>query len=444
MPEARTATLTAPATQGYGARPMAAARTRCLAALALSLAACAPVERPPGPLDRFTFPTGLAIEGGHLVVVSSNFDLNYEDDKGGSVLTVDPDAWHADDKVFLGALRMPSFGGAVAIATPAACGIPSTQALVANRLSGVLYRLALGSDGSLACGEGCEVEVSDPGDGFPFGIALACRPGRPLAYVGLLSSNDHNSHLREVRLDEEPPVVGRGIVLSGGGGIRSLAYDPSLDRLLFVTTGVNAGNTTAARVGWMDLSTGCSLRDENCLAGTFSVALSGAEMRSVAIATPRPGLPERLFVGARIVDPGAYLLGVRIDVGGVLLVVDLEEQPNGFLAATIVRQVPMARGLSEVLVLPPRAGRGDVVAVTATDDGEVWFYDDEIGAVTGLIGRGQDGVPLVGDRPYGLAAEPRGGDVRLFVGAFGGGFVTVLDLDPDDPGTPLDTWRIGG
>jgi hypothetical protein len=419
---------------------MSAARPRHLAALALALAACSPVERPPAPLDRFTFPTGMALQDGHLLVVSSNLDLTYEDDKGGSVLSVDPESWLAGDRSFAGGLRIPSFGGELAVADPSVCGLGAPQVLVTNRLSGMLYRMGLGAQGSLSCGAECEVPIAEPGDGFPYAVAVVCRPGRPpLAYVGLLSSRDRSARMSEVRLDTTPPQVATGVVLANGGGVRAIAYDADQERLLFVTTG--------ASVGWIDLSSGCSLEEAGtCAAATFAVSddLPGAETRALAVASVRPGRPERLYVGVRIIDPDAARVGVRIEVSGMLLVIDLEEGRSGFPVARVVRQVPMARGLSSVVVLPPRAGRGDVVAVSATDDGELWFYDDEIGAVTGVIGRTSSGAAVAGEGAYGLLAEDRGAEVRLYVGAYRGGFVTAMDLDPDDPAAARVIGRIGG
>ena len=67
--------------------PLHLRTTILAAALAAALSACGP---PPSaesaPLDRFSSPIALALSGGDLLVVSSNFDLAYDLDDGGSVI----------------------------------------------------------------------------------------------------------------------------------------------------------------------------------------------------------------------------------------------------------------------------------------------------------------------------------------------------------------------
>jgi hypothetical protein len=72
--------------------------------------------------------------------------------------------------------------------------------------------------------------------------------------------------------------------------------------------------------------------------------------------------------------------------------------------------------------------------------------------VTGVIGRGKDGVPLVGRGPFSMSSEDRGGGVvRIFLTAFNEDVVTVVDVtDLDDPDPLTDppgvavVGRIGG
>jgi hypothetical protein len=441
---------------------MPVARLPLLAASALALAsACTPVALPAAPLDRFHYPTGLALAGGHLLVVSSNFDLSYEDDVGGSVLSVDPQAWLDGSPGFAGGLNIPSFGGPMLVADATACQLDQTEALVASRLSGELYRIRVASDGGLSCGDGCAVPLADPGEGDPMAVAVSCVADRPKrAFVGWRRgrlgtqcdpsalSSDVCAIVSEVRLDVPGSRVNTGPILYNGGTIQALHYDATTDLLFFATTG--------SRVGWVDLSSGCVLgsRTSECTKQSLdlSIVARGAAARNVTLSTPVDGRPRRLYALVRLLDPTSAAAGIEVQLGGALIVLELEASSTGSLGAQVVRTVPLTTGVSDVLVLPPRAGRRDLLAITAVDDGEIWFYDDEVGAVTGVIGRGPDGVPVVGRGPFALAAEERpGAGVRLYVTAFNDSVVTVLDLtDLDDPDPLTDppgvavVGRIGG
>ena len=422
-----------------------------LAVSALALAAaCTPVERPSAPLDAFAFPTGIGLSDGHLLVVSSNADLTYEDDKGGSLLSLDPDASLANEApAFTGGIRIPSFGGTLVVADPVACGLPSgPEALFASRLSGDLYRVPVGANGSLTCGQGCTVNLAKPGEGDPLSVTLACVDGRPKrAFVGWrrsrvgtscdpnASSTETCAIISEVTLDGAVSRVSTGPVVFNAGSIQAVQYDATTDLLFFATSG--------SHVGWIDLSTGCGLAPTDLQCSRQAIDLGqvarGAAARNVALATPVPGVPRRLYALARLLDPNAASVGIEVQIGGALIVLDLELNSLGTITARPIRTVPLTTGVSEMLVLP-RAGKRDVVAITAVDDGEIWFYDDELGAVTGVLARGPDGVPLAGLGPFAMASEDRGGGVvRLYVTAFHGNEVTVLDvLDLDDP-DPLST-----
>jgi len=442
--------LTQRAGDGYGARPMLARSHRLAVFAVLAAAACTPVERPPAPLDRFTFPTGLTLADGHLLVVSSNFDLTYEDDKGGTVMSIDTDASIAGSMAVTSAVRIPSFGGEIAVARKAACpALASDQALVPNRLSGELFRLGLGADGGLSCGADCRIPITDPGEGDPFAVEVVCRNDTAKAYVGWLrtrtgsacsasSASTTCGVISEIPLEPGGADPVNGTVLVNSGGIRKLAYRDDLGLLFFLSTG--------SRVGWIDLSGGCEIASSDTSCPAQSVELGslvvGAEVRSIGFSSP--GLPLRLYVTAKLFDPVAAASGVQNDVGGVLMVLSLRPASTGGYDARLLRTVPLGTGATELEVIP-RAGKRDLVVVSVTDDGEVWFWDDEIGAVTGVIGRDEKGRPRAGTQPYGLAFEDLGTGVRpirLYVGSFGDAVVSVWEVNPDDP-DPLATYTDG-
>jgi hypothetical protein len=152
-------------------------RAACVATAldALALAGCIGVAGNPAPVDRAVFPTGLALDpaGDRLVVVSSNFDLAYDD---GAVLLVDLAKVRAaasatpapnvtapvvvTDAV-VDAVALPSFGDAPVIDRT------GRHVLLTTRGGNLLHELVLGTDG-LSCdaaGDGGE-DVQD-GDGPP-------------------------------------------------------------------------------------------------------------------------------------------------------------------------------------------------------------------------------------------------------------------------------------
>ncbi|MFT3915705.1 MAG: hypothetical protein QM704_16795 [Anaeromyxobacteraceae bacterium] len=430
---------------GYGARPMPARPLGLLVLAALAATACTPVERPPGPLDRFTFPTGLALANDRLLVVSSNYDLTYEDDKGGSVLAVDPSASERQDGTVGGpprvtsAVRIPSFGGEVRVAGASACGLARDEALVPNRLTGELLRLGFGADGALSCGADCHIPLAGTGEGDPYSVEVVCRPGKPFAYVGWLRSRKGTqcpngissttcAVLSEVPLDgSDAPATGN--VLLNAGGVRRVRYEPQTGLLFFATTGSD--------LGWLDLSGGCSVASSDHPCPTQSIDLStsvrGLQLRSVGFSSP--GLPLRVFVTGKLYDPSLLAAGVEFDVGGVLLVLGFEPSAFGGYNVTVQRTIPIGTDAAEVAVIP-RAGQRDLVVVSATADGELWFWDDELGTISGVVARTALGTSEVGAQPYGLAFVDRKAGalpVRLYVGSFGDGVVSVVDLNPLAP-----------
>jgi hypothetical protein len=82
----------------------------------------------------------------------------------------------------------------------------------------------------------------------------------------------------------------------------------------------------------------------------------------------------------------------------------------------------------------------DLVAVSCADDGTLYLYDDESGAVARVFALDPvTGKPELGKQPFGLAEEVRSdGKVRLFVGSFDRSWVSVVRID--DPARPRNAW----
>ncbi|BDG08044.1 YncE family protein [Anaeromyxobacter paludicola] len=428
------------------------------------------------PTSQFYFPTGLSLaklSNGKtaLLVVSSNFDLNYDLNEGGTLIAVDPDAsgdTRADPNAalaILGSARIGSMGGEVVVADAQSCpgwtppsGVPPAQVLVPSRNQNALYRVTLDEDtGALACGEGCKVALDVAPDANqialadPYGVTLACRVvdgvTQQSAFVSFLRASAYDGYLTEVAL--ESPTTQTRISL-GTSFTFSSTYDAVMGRL-YVTSGFAAVGDAPIR--WVDLYS-----DDAVSAVNLYDLVRGAETRGIALSNPRAGASRLAYVALRLYDADtASSTGARPtdDVAGALAVVELTEQPYGDPSARVTRVVPLDRGSTQVKVLPARAGKGDLVAVTSPDDDSMTLYDDDTGTVVRTFALSSTGTPELGKQPFGMAVEQRpnvacaGGSApvaacdRIYVGSFDRGYVSVVELDPDHPGAARVVKRIG-
>jgi hypothetical protein len=424
-------------------------RTTLLAiAAAAALSACGePPSAESAPLDRFSSPIALGLSGGELLVVSTNFELSYGLSDGGSVIPVDVVA--SPPAMGGGGVRIPSYGGELAIADAAACGLTDRLAVVTVREGNSLYRIAVAPDGALSCGEGCRTAL--PGQfQDAFGVGVVCRPDDPAtpsanehrasAFVSFLRTPSSRGQIVEIDLESGATLSTRDV---GVGPVRSFAYD-GLTQRLFMTS-VESG--TLAPLRWLELAGTCPVgvatADGGCPIGGMDLGsfLRGAEPRGVALSNPQPGRTRRAFVTARVYNADlAASIGERpgFDVGGVLFVLDLVEGRTG-LEPRLAGLFDVGLGANEVAVLPVRAGKGDLVAVTASDDGLLWIYDDDQEALVRVFGRDpHTGIPLLGRQPFGLAVRDDGASARVFVSSFKDEFVTPVDIPLDAPWTAAD------
>ena len=463
--------MTHPRRRAYRPRPTVRAHPRSLAA-ALALAALACSSQPqtgPGPLNRLTFPSSVAVRGQDLLVVSTNFDLLYSEQEGGSVLTLSLPAGAP------GGVNIGSLGGEIAIADAAACGLPNGQtlALVPSRSTTALYRLALGADGIPTCGPGCALPLrADLAD--PYGVTVACRPGGPnRVFVSHLRTPDLVGYVTMFPLDPNPGLWQPQVQIANVGPdpTRSFAYDSDRDRVYF--TSQSTGSQALLR--WFDLENGgcrIDLPSSDLNACPLSALdlfpfVRGADLRGIALSHVIPGQPRRAYIAARVFDADvASQIGGRptTDVAGVLLVVELDDGADGRVHPRLVNWVDAGIGVSEVAVLPQRpasacaaaAGCRDLVAVTAGDAGLVSIYDDEVGDMRRVFGRVPvTGEPVLGLFPYGLAvaslaslgtaAQPAtsvpacqtapDACARVYVSSFQDNWVSAVDVPLADPGS---------
>ena len=470
---------------------------RLLATSALALVAACSDTAPTTPpaLDRFYYPTGLAIRhvddagvskvclGGapgchtQLFVASSNFDLRYDPATGGTVMALDVDEAlktglePLQAPALLGVARIGSFAGELAILDKNRCSgyAQGDQVLVASRSQNRLYRLSVGPQGQLTCA-GCSIPlVSTFGD--PYGVTVACGTfggvAQQLAFVTYLRTPSSEGLLSQIDLATNETTV-KDLGPSSPAPAHSSAFDPVSTRL-YVTQVF--GQNAFSPLRWFSLTT----NEPTATIDLYSL-IRGAEVRGIALSSDgdssvgRP--PSRAYLALRIFDADtAAATGVRPtgDIAGALAVMDLTPGPTGQPSGRLLNVVPIDRGASVIRIVPrldpvtnhqrtDSAGNPlrDLVAVTCTDDNTVVLYDDDTGSVAkvfdvcgGVPGETAPapcdlGNPLTGKQPFGLAVESLAttGNARLYVGSFDRSWVNVIEINPIDaaagpvPGPP--------
>ncbi len=460
--------------------------------LALAAAAACSDSFPPnpGPLDRFYFPVGLAVRrlpvsagfpDGRtaLLVVSTNFDLRYDFDVGGSILAVDPDlsgdarsvaeGGQGDPTLaVLGGLNIGSFGGEVdyldGTCEPLASADPRVRAggakvVTTSRGKQLVYAIDMDAQGGLTC-DGCATAV--PTQALdPYDVTAVCSPPRTgsvaRAYVTHLRAPGSVGLLTELDL------------LGGGSSTLFLGPTPT-----FTTTfdPGSLGATPPGPGGWLFVTSQIAylgsvpLRWFNALATpadqqpvlqghNVAVDAIGAMTRQFAVFRDGATSPPTAKGYLRL-DLFDYSLaassGIFVTTGGALAVYDLTLNALNEPSMQLLRIVPTCNGAGQLRVVPRAPGlSGALLAMTCDADGTLLLYDDEVGAMVKRIGLDPNtGSPLLGYRPFGLAVEERGTGclstspcTRLYVSAFDSSWVSVVELDVSSPADAAIVKRIG-
>ncbi len=447
--------------------------------LLLALSACDEnLSHTPPPMDRFFFPGSLALTpvpsgnalapvvGGNqaLLVVSANFDLRYDKEAGATLLSVDPAAAVAGgeggslgrsngDLVKLGpGGRLGSYAGPVAVADVNTCKSlgGAAQAFVASRYTRKLYHFPIGANGEVApcqggdCVLALDKDLLDPGP-----VSVACRDDgvRRSLWVSYLRAPyvsgipPGTAWLSEFDLGDLAKVP-RTIVLAPGP-IGDMAYEKETDRLYAV--GRFAGLTaplfildlTPCVYDPNDTSDPPACRTANVQTVDLYQVVHGAELVGIALSNPQAGRPRLAYISARIYDEAyaaATMSRPPFDVGGALLVVELQEAVSGEPLARVRQVVPIGLGAGMVRVLPVRPGLGDLVVVPSSGDGSLQVFDDEIHAISRVVAiDGTTGAPEAGRVPFSMAVEDRGTEALVYVASFADWTVSVLRVPMADP-----------
>ncbi len=433
------------------------------ALLALGLAvACSDHAIPsPAPRDRFYFPTGVAVRHlpdgrTQLLVASSNYDLRYDT---GMLLSVDPDAsgdaLQGDTRLAIlgppgtqGSYPVDSFGGELKVAEAAACPpLWESQAVTTSRQGLEAYFVSLHDDGSLGCGNLCRFPL-EPNYADPYGVVVACSSFYPRAsaFFTYLRGPQDEGLATEVPLATDA----NGVLLTspgstgrvrnsfdlGLGNVHGGAFDPATARLFFAP----AGTVGADPLRWLELTVP-RLVSPSFPAQGFDLypIVRGSMGRGIALSADG----RKAYVTLTLYDAQeASRSGTILIQGSALAILDIAPNAAGVTAPAVLDVVPMEAGAAELKVIG-RPGRGDLLAISCSDAGALVLYDDDLGRVVKTLGADPtSGLPVLGKQPFGLALEQspdpskcsRGAPcVRLFVGAFEGGTVGIVELDPQQP-----------
>lgn len=429
------------------------------AAAALALACAKPAGRPEAPVGELHYPAWLATTSalpGQLLAVNLDQDLAFD---GGSVVSID--ATSVAPVLPVGGLPVPSMAGKLMVvddkvATAQNCDFPAwiepPFGLVAGRSDDQLIRFPLQAGQELGATPGESIRVAVDGAARPFGLGLTCGPDRkPRVWTSFQRGIDGKGYVAQVDLSGDAPAVVK--VSTGKGAPRSFAYDRDRDRLYFSTR--ESGEKAPIR--WITVGGGCKRFDDGvqderrggCHVDPgfdLSPALAGIEPNELALSS---GLQpctasgyegsscRRMYVSARVYDVDlARALGERPskDVGGRLVVLELPESSLGGPDPQWITSFDIGITAGELLVIP-RSDRPDLVVALALEDGLLWIYDDEVGAMVKVFGRDTiTGVPPLGHMLAGLASQDLGdGRFRLFVSSYHDHWVSAVDVPLADP-----------
>lgn len=378
-----------------------------LATVLVLAAACHNVEGPDAPLGAFYFPQGLAVhpDGGHLYVVSTNFDGRYRDGVGGTVHVVDTDSLAVRAE---GSIRIGSFGG-----TPVFLTDPSGDFLaVATRGDRSVHLLSI---------EGAGERLRCRGEITTEECRIENLPANPVGLAVLEERTDD---------DSPPPLLG---VASLTGRLSLISVDP--------------GAPEGARILTERLADGANLVARHPLAdGLYTGGRFDWNLYAMAWVRDEAGAPEAGFVTRRVpIGIDATARGVRAaefrsiafssdgtraylsagNPGGVF-VLDIQVDPDtGLPRERYIERLDVDGRPGEALVVSE--GGHDTLYVAVSER-------DEIIAIDLRSGRVVTRIP-VGRRPWSLAADPVRHQ-RLYVSLFEENAVAVIDINPESP-----TWR---
>ncbi|MEO1267235.1 MAG: hypothetical protein AAFX99_03990 [Myxococcota bacterium] len=380
-------------------------------ALALLTACGVEVQGPEPPLDAIYDPVGLALHpsGDYLYVVNSNFNLDYREDRGGTVVVIDTDTLDIDPR---GTVQIGTFGGDIKLNNPAEGG--PNRAYIAVRGNRSITVLDLEEDGTrFNCpttsnqrSSSCELGSTNDD---PFGLAVTTLS---------ISAND---------VPVEVDFVAVAHLL--GGDIMSFTLKQGITDVVpisaTITSGSNAieinprtghfyaaGRFDGAVVAFrpiFDLE-----GDVAALVETGTVAIENASpfsgLDSRAIAFNNDGT--EAYVSNR--GPNSLLF---VDVG------PSDVNSNAGVRNRVTDLLPLPLDPAEVVVVPGAHGR-ELVYVAAFEDAVMLVVDPETRSIVETI--------EMPSEPYDVAVDTVKHQ-RLYVSLFLDDAIAIIDIDPSSP-----------
>ena len=363
------------------------------------------------PLNVLFDPVGIAVHptGQYLYVVNSNFELNYREDRGGTVSVIDTDAL---ELIPAATLQIGTFGGDIALNSPAEGG--PTQAYVAVRGDRSVVALNIEEGGAkLRCQaredrltSSCRVATINQD---PFGLAITTTEALidgesvPVDFIGvahLLGGNVTGITLRGGQVASFSRVSAPLV-----SGANDIALSPRNGH--FYTTS-RFTNTVVAFRPVIDA--------DGSLAGVFETAQididnarPGGGLDSRGIAFNKSGT--MAFVANR--GPDSLVI---IDTGPT----DLETG-----AGTLNRVVDimlMSSDPAEVAVIDIEGK--ELVYITSFKDRNITVVDPELRVII-------DTIELFSE-PYSIAVDQVRHN-RLYATLFSSDAIAVIDIDPASP-----------
>lgn len=433
------------------------------------LAACpnSTYSNPP-PTSRFYFPTGIAhveVPGsteGTLFVANANFDKRYQ---SGSISAVNLDQVTSADGGAMPVFGAPVIGGPVQLVnlgSPVAIGVNSFtgemakldmgsnryRLFVPSRSEGMKFQAVdatvAGGTTTLSCfptpaagheadcgfsaptttpAEFEQTTTGVPTAPSPYGVSAAprtcttnddCGDGRTCT-TGLCktASGDPVADLWVTHLQQaDSPLAS---ALNYRGYLVHFESDKmTVDASSFIYLGTGATNSAAAGKRWV-YTTG---RYYNPTTNLLRLVDRNSNVISTGIEGEFSVLDSRgIAVGSN--EDRIYIIGRTPDVLMVVKIVGATADLPGIL---VMHAVPLPAAPNQVKVIP-RAGRGDLLAISCSGAGVLAVYDEDVGDLVAQ-------VTGIGLQPFGIDVSERGAGARLFVSDFNDGRVAVLDM-PD-------------
>ena len=441
-------------------------RLLAVCSFSLVLAACNATYSNPTPAGRFYFPTGLAhvdvpgSSNGALFVANSNWDRRYS---AGSVTAVNLDE-----------VALPAFGAAVSGGPKEVTDLGGAPTAQITMFSGELAVLERGNGQFRVFvpsrSEGMKFQAVDAV--FNGGATLSCFPAGPsdnptdcgtnapsLSPANLESTTEGVPRAAQpygvsvrARVCTTADDCGSGRACSSGGVCLDAQGGSMAD--LYVThlaqvdsplgslanyrgylVHLESDQMTVDATNFVNIGNGASSSAVTGQRWTYVTGRYLAPNANLLRLVDRAGnvLTTGLEGAFRVLDSRGVALGsneARLYVIGrnpdVLLVMGIASPDTASPSVGVIHSIPLPVSPEELVVIP-RAGRGDLVAITCSGaptgqlTGALAIYDEDVGQLVAQ-------VSALGLQPFGVTVDRRGNGARFFVSDFGDGRVAVVDV----------------